>query len=149
MKRLLLLLAAVTRLIPACTPAQRQQAITGRTAQVSYDDLGPAGLVQPLIGPRGANPLIVITSGGSDFSSNPRRLNARQAITLLRSNARQLPPTPPNAALLQRMSRAYDRVFSLYNSRRAAVLSVPPFYGRGSTAQMRMMMVPPMPTSLY
>lgn len=149
MKRLLLLLATVTPLIPACTPAQRHQAITGRTTQVSYDDLGPASLVQPLLGPRGANPLILITSGGSDFSSDPRRLNARQAINLLRSNARQIPPTPQNAPLLQRMSRAYDHVFSLYNARRAAVLAVPPFYGRGSTARMRTMMVPPMPTNLY
>ena len=148
MKSVLLLLAAVTLVLPACTTAQRQQAFTGRTAQVSYDDLGPASLVQPLLGPRGANPLIVITSGGSNFSSDPRRLNSRQAINLLRSNARQVPHTPQNAALLQRMSRAYTQVFNLYNARRAAVLAVPPFYGRGSMSRMRTMMVPPMPTHL-
>lgn len=148
MKTALHLLAALSLVLPACTTAQRQQAFTGRTTQVSYDDLGPAPLVQPLLGPRGPNPLIVITSGGSNFSSNPRHLNSRQAINLLRSNARQVPHTPQNAELLQRMSRAYNQVFNLYNARRTAILSVPPFYGRGSMSRMRMMMVPPMPTHL-
>lgn len=149
MKPILLLLTGVALLLPACTSAQRQQAFTGRTVQVSYDELGPASLVQPLLGPRGANPMITINTGGSDFSSNPRKLNARQAINLLRSNARKLPRTPENEPLRQRMSHAYDRVFNLYNARRAAVLSVPPFFGRGSTSRMRTMMVPPVPTSIY
>ncbi|MEZ5384622.1 MAG: hypothetical protein R3F13_03825 [Prosthecobacter sp.] len=143
MKSAFTLLACLTLLLPACTPAQREQAFTGRTVQVSYDDLGPASLVQPLLGPRGANPMITINTGGSNFSSNPRKLNARQAINLLHSNAKRLPRTPENEPLRQRMSHAYDRIFGLYNARRAAVLSVPPFFGRGSTARMRMMMVPP------
>lgn len=138
----LLKFASIALLLPACSSLQ------GRVTQVSYDDLGPPVLVAKALGERGANPLIVVTSGGTNTHTDPRRLNAHQAINLLRTNARQLPRTPQNEPLRQRMSVAYNRVYHLYRSRRDAALSVPPFFGRGSTSMTRMAMFPSVPPTL-
>jgi len=148
MKHALLLLAALALLLPACTAAQRQKALSANTVTISYDDFGPPELVRPVLGERGANPLILVTNGGSKTTADPRKLNTHQALRLLRTNARQLSTTPQDEALRRRMSSAYKRIAHLYTTRRNAMLSSPPFFGRGSSTMQRMLLIPPVPPSL-
>ncbi|MFO1482534.1 MAG: hypothetical protein U1F71_04135 [Verrucomicrobiaceae bacterium] len=130
-----------------CTSDQLHHAFAARTLQLSYDDLGPASLVKPVLGERGSDPVIVVHSGATNPTASPRRLNAHQAILLMRSNARRLPKTPENEALLQRMNHAYSRLYAYYQWRRNAFLSVPPFFGRGAVARMSVA-PPPVPPTL-
>lgn len=145
---LLALTALALALLSSCTSASWKKAFTPSVVTVSYDDLGPEALVAPVLGPRGENPQIIAHAGSTRPDTNPRRLNAHQGLLLLRRNARVLPATPAGDDLRRRMSTAYGRLFHLYNSRRVAFTSVPPFGGRGSMNPMRTTMMPPVPPSL-
>lgn len=117
-----------------------------RQLTVLYDDLGTSAMLQPILGPRGHDPLIVVHHGSTQEGSQPRHLNVHQGMLMLRRNARLLPHTPENQPLRNRMRIAYQRMFDYYRTRRDAFMAVPPFAGRGSMGRQQLM--PPMPPTL-
>jgi len=148
MKSSLLGLAFLVSLLSGCTQDAWKKAFTAKVLTVSYDDLGTEAMVSPILGPRGADPQIVVRQGATNPHSTPRCLNAHQGLVMLRRNARNLANTKENAPLRQRMTTAYNRLYFYYNQRRDAFLAVPPFVGRGSMTMMRSGMMPPVPPTL-
>lgn len=132
--------------ITSCTRGAWQKMAAGPSAIVSYDDLGTAEMLTPVLGPRGDDPHIKVHLGGTSATSQPRRLSAYNGLLMLRHNERALPDTPENAALRERMRRAYSHIYQFYRTRRDAAMSTPPFVGRG--AMQRVQMLPSVPSSL-
>jgi hypothetical protein len=129
-----------------CSRETWRRAITVKVLQVSYDDLGPEAMVVSALGPQGRDLTITVHHGATDKQAQPRLLNVRQGMLLLRKNDRRLSHTPENDALRARMARAYDRMFQYYRTRRDAMMATPPFFGRGSVG--RMILMPPMPPTI-
>lgn len=124
--------------LSACSSASWQKALAGPHLEVSYDDLGTHAMLEPVLGPRGTDPAIVIHMGGHNATTQPRRLNAYNGMLMLRHNEGLLPHTPENEALRQRMRRAYSRIYQYYSTRRTAALAAPPSVGRGAMGRMQM-----------
>ncbi len=118
----------------------------------AYDDFGPEPLASRLLGPKGKDTLVVARFGSTRTTPAPgnpdvRYVNIEQTMTFLRFHVRKLARTPENAALHQRLSTTYDRLFPVYSTKRNAFLSSPSAsYGRGG--MNRALMMPPMPPSI-
>jgi hypothetical protein len=146
MKSSLLCLALLATMFSGCSQDAWKKAFTARVLTVSYDDLGTEAMLKPTLGSRGTDPTILVHHGATDAQALPRRLGVHEGLLLLRKNARQLPRTPANSALRERMARTYSRMYQFYRTRRDAVMATPPFYGRGALG--RAMLMPPMPPTL-
>lgn len=142
----LILTCLLVCLLGGCARESWKKAFTTEVLQLLYDDFGTEAMVSPVLGPRGTDQRIVISHGSTSSTTSPRRLNTYQGLLMLRRNAHRLPRTPESEALRQRMSRAYNRLYHSYRTRREAMLASPPSFGRG--AMPRMQMMPPVPPML-
>ncbi|MDB6003516.1 MAG: hypothetical protein JWR15_503 [Prosthecobacter sp.] len=118
----------------------------------AYDDFGPEPVAARLLGPKGKD-THVIARFGTTRKTPPlegpdvRYVNVEQSMFFLRSAARNLPKTAENAAVRQRLSTTYNRLYNQYSTKRNAFLSAPSSsYGRGG--MNRVFMMPPMPPAI-
>lgn len=117
-----------------------------------YDDFGTEPMASQLIGAKGKDTQIIARFGSTNStppSEGPdvRYVSVSQAMNHLRHSARKLPKTPENAALHQRLTVTYSRLYRQYSAKRDAFMSVPSAsYGRGG--MNRALMMPPMPPSI-
>ncbi len=117
-----------------------------------YDDFGVEPAVSRLLGPKGKDTQVVARFGTTKKTPpaegpDIRFVNMEQAMFFLRHTVRNLPKTPENAALRQRLSKTYSRLYWNYSSRRNAFMASPSAsYGRGG--MNRAFMMPPMPPSI-
>ncbi|OYW78118.1 MAG: hypothetical protein B7Z37_01200 [Verrucomicrobia bacterium 12-59-8] len=118
----------------------------------TYDDFGTELMASHLIGPRGRDTQVIARFGSTHATPPPggpdvRYVSVGQAMFYLRHSVHKLPKTPENAALRQRLSGTYIRLYNVYSTKRNAFLSAPSAsYGRGG--MNRALMMPPMPPSI-
>lgn len=118
----------------------------------AYDDFGTEPAASRLLGPKGKDTLVVARFGSTSLTPPPgerdvRFVNMEQSMYFLRQSVRNLPKTPENGALHQRLSATYGRLYNAYSTKRSAFLSAPSSsYGRGGMNKAFMM--PPMPPSI-
>lgn len=125
--------------LSSCSSASIKKALAGPQAVVSYDDLGTPAMLEGLLGPRGSDPMIQVHMGSTRKDTQPRRLNAYNSLLMLRHHEHQLPHTPENEALRERMRKAYSRIYAYYRTRREGALGAPPYFGRGAMSRLHMM----------
>ena len=117
-----------------------------------YDDFGTEEMASHMIGPKGKDTQVIARFGSTNSNPPPegpdvRYVSVGQAMNYLRHSVRKLPKTPENAALRQRLSVTYSRMYRQYSTKRDAFLSAPSAsYGRGG--MNRALMMPPMPPSI-
>lgn len=117
-----------------------------------YDDFGTEAMASHLIGPKGKNTQVIArfgTTNATPATDGPdvRYVSMGQAMNYLRLSVRKMARTPENAALRQRLSATYSRLFIQYDKKRSALMSAPSAsYGRGG--MNRAFMMPPMPPSI-
>lgn len=138
----------ITLILSACSDASY---ITPAMT-FAYDDFGPESMAGSLIGPKGKDTQVVARFA-STRSTPPaegpdiRFVNTEQAMYYLRREVRKLPKTGEGSEVRQRLSATYSRLFSVYSSKRSALLSSPTSsYGRGGMNKAQMM--PPMPPAI-
>jgi len=118
----------------------------------AYDDFGTETMASHLIGPKGKDTQVVARFGSTHPTPptegpDVRYVSVSQAMSYLRHSVRKLPKTPENAALHQRLSITYSRLYRHYSTKRSAFLSAPSSsYGRGG--MNKALMMPPMPPSI-
>ncbi|WP_395744336.1 hypothetical protein [Prosthecobacter sp.] len=118
----------------------------------AYEDFGPEPMASRLVGPKGKDTQVVARFASTRKTPpaegpDVRFVNVEQAMYFLRHQAKQLPKTPENAALRQRLSTTYGRLYNQYSTKRSAFLSAPSAsYGRGG--MNRALMMPPMPPTI-
>jgi hypothetical protein len=118
----------------------------------AYDDFGVEPAVSRLLGPKGKDTQVVARFGTTKKTPpaegpDIRYVNMEQAMFFLRHTVRNLPKTPENGALRQRLSTTYRRLYWNYSTRRNAFMASPSAsYGRGG--MNRAFMMPPMPPSI-
>lgn len=117
-----------------------------------YEDFGTESMASHLLGPKGKDTQVIARFGSTDPTPPPegpdvRYVSVSQAMNYLRHSVRKLPRTPENAALHQRLSTTYSRLYRQYSTKRDSFMSVPSAsYGRGG--MNRALMMPPMPPSI-
>ena len=144
--------------LSACTSESRHENFVSRVVPLTYDDFGPESMAKPLLGPRGTNTRVIVYHGATrsalehhfptSASGTPdyRFITLLSGIYHLQREIRHLPMTPENEPLRQRLRQTYSRLYTAYNKRRLALVSTPPFFGRGAVWKSSIMppIAPPM-----
>ncbi|WP_395753028.1 hypothetical protein [Prosthecobacter sp.] len=118
----------------------------------AYEDFGTEPIASRLLGPKGKDTQVIARFGTTKKTPpaegpDIRYVNMEQSMFFLRRVVRDLPKTPENAALRQRLSKTYSRLYWSYSSRRNSFMASPSAsYGRGG--MNRAFMMPPMPPAI-